>query len=59
MTVRIRHCGDSRTHKPHTYYGPSERKGETKQVQYKCPGTKLWAGEPTPTLGIRPSMMPS
>jgi len=33
------HCGDSSPHSPHTYYGPSPNKGDTKQVEYYCPGT--------------------
>lgn len=31
-------CGDLRPHGPHIYMGPSPKPGETKQVEYRCPG---------------------
>lgn len=34
------HCGDPNPHPPHTYYSATKVKGETKQVQYSCPGTR-------------------
>jgi hypothetical protein len=37
--ARRLHCGDKDPHEPHTWYGPSERRGETKQIQFSCPGT--------------------